>query len=516
MTRPEPVGKTWLATVALLALVLLTGISWAAASPLIAGPDDDLHVSSAWCVWGYEDGKCEYLFSNSDRDGVKVPALAGKDLCFAVEGPAQSAACQSGSTVPWANSSVYPQGFYAFMSIFAGEDGTRSVLVMRTVSFILCVLMLAGAAFLLKPAERNRTLFIVAAASVPLGVFIFASNNPSGFAIAAETSAFIATVACLRRETWRERILIAAAVVGFIAIAAASRPDGLVLSILAVALAVIVAFPLGRRVALMSVVLGSGLAIILLVLLTVGARYLPSNPFADGLGVWLRTGLSATDYYFGPISVRLGWVDTNPPVLVWMIKTLIVGMALLAAMRIATTRRVVAVTASAAVAVLAPTYWIISGGFSFQTRYVFALFLIVCVILMIDIGRSRVTLSPGQATTIAVLAAVGNSLALNANLRRYITGTDVANLNLDNGIEWWWEWAFFSPNALWITGTLAGLGAALLLARLAARPDDSDSNSEVDTASDALADDAEFSKDNQAPVSGHGLSSADPQISLEK
>ena len=266
----------------------------------------------------------------------------------------------------------------------------------------------------------------------------------------------------------------------------------------------------------MSVVLGSGLAIILLVLLTVGARYLPSNPFADGLGVWLRTGLSATDYYFGPISVRLGWVDTNPPVLVWMIKTLIVGMALLAAMRIATTRRVVAVTASAAVAVLAPTYWIISGGFSFQTRYVFALFLIVCVILMIDIGRSRVTLSPGQATTIAVLAAVGNSLALNANLRRYITGTDVANLNLDNGIEWWWEWAFFSPNALWITGTLAGLGAALLLARLAARPDDSDSNSEVDTASDALADDAEFSKDNQAPVSGHGLSSADPQISLEK
>jgi hypothetical protein len=46
-------------------------------------------------------------------------------------------------------------------------------------------------------------------------------------------------------------------------------------------------------------------------------------------------------------------------------------------------------------------------------------------------------------------------MALQANLRRYITGVDIGGLDLNAGPEWWWSTPI-RPMALWIFGSMIG------------------------------------------------------------
>ncbi len=334
---------------------------------------------------------------------------------------------------------------------------------MRVVGFVLSLVMLVGAALLLPNREPFRVLLMVAAASVPLGIFIFASNNPSGVAVSAETSAFLATVALCRQSTWRRRIWTTAAVAGFIAISAATRPDGLVLSVLAVLLGLAAALGVPRIRAsrrFYGLILAVGLAAIVVLALLVKSR-LPADTSASEV---INTMLATVQYYFTPLAVKLGWLDTVPPDVIWVVKTIVIGLAVGVALRIASGRRVVVVLSVAAVMVIVPAYWNLSDGFSLQPRYVLPLLLVFAAVLVIDVNGSPARLTRGQAFTIAVLAAGSNALALHTNIRRYVTGTDASWFNLDRGAEWWWDWSPLGPMAVWIGGSAAFAVAVLLLA----------------------------------------------------
>jgi hypothetical protein len=70
-------------------------------------------------------------------------------------------------------------------------------------------------------------------------------------------------------------------------------------------------------------------------------------------------------------------------------------------------------------------------------------------------------LSRGQVWLIGFGLVVTNSISLHTNLRRYLTGLDVGQINLNRDIEWWWfkapadgGWFVLSPNSLWLFGTL--------------------------------------------------------------
>jgi hypothetical protein len=485
-----------------MAAVFLTGWCWAVASPLISSPDDDLHVSAAWCAWGFQDGVCEYQSSLPDRDIVQVPALAEFDLCFALEGPSQSAACQVGKTSQFANGPGYPNGFYSFMRLFAGDDAVRSAIIMRVASFIVCALMITGAALLLLPRERWRVLLVTAAAGTPLAIFLFASNNPSGVAIAAELSAFLATVAMLRQKTWTARALVGLVTAGYAAIAAASRPDGFVLSAVCVGIGLAVALPLGRRPILTGGLLVVGLVLAGLALIVTRSPLESSGLNLETLPTWAVTALSSVDYYLSNRAATLGWLDTVPPSIVGAIKPILLGIALAAGFRIVTPRRIFSTAVVVTLALGIPTYWVLGGGFSLQPRYVLAVLLVLFAALVLDLGRSRATLSVGQAMTTAALASFANAVALHFNIRRYVTGTDVVSANLDKGKEWWWDGLLLGPNAVWIIGSLSFAVMACSLAWLASRPtvdSDTDSSARNPTESHDEATNTQDSSLNRNP-----------------
>jgi hypothetical protein len=71
-------------------------------------------------------------------------------------------------------------------------------------------------------------------------------------------------------------------------------------------------------------------------------------------------------------------------------------------------------------------------------------------------------MSRSQVWIIGFALVFAHIVALRTNMGRYLTGmSDVAE-NLDYGFEWWWvdrpssnEILWFSPNLVWITGSVA-------------------------------------------------------------
>jgi hypothetical protein len=97
-----------------------------------------------------------------------------------------------------------------------------------------------------------------------------------------------------------------------------------------------------------------------------------------------------------------------------------------------------------------------------QPRYLLPLMgLLVAVALFRTSMSDGLQLSRGQMWFAGFGLFAANSISLHTNLRRYLTGLDGSQINLDRDIEWWWVDAssnflglWFSPNFVWIFGTL--------------------------------------------------------------
>jgi len=71
-------------------------------------------------------------------------------------------------------------------------------------------------------------------------------------------------------------------------------------------------------------------------------------------------------------------------------------------------------------------------------------------------------MSRAQVWIIGLALIFAHFIALRTNLGRYLTGMSEVAENLDYGFEWWWvdrpaanEIFWFSPNLVWITGSVA-------------------------------------------------------------
>jgi hypothetical protein len=475
--------KPFLVAVVALTAALLAGLSWALASPLSASPDDNQHLGSPWCIGEYDEacqlvGPWEY---GPERDEVIIPALEGYSMCFQGD-PNQSGACQKepgAFSLFTANSSAYPRGFYSLMGLFAGDNAEVSAVTMRMVSFVLSAMMLGVGAFLLIGNQKYRILLIWVAIAVPTGWFFFSSNNPSGVAIAAASACFPAAIAGLQHRSRGWLVASWSAVAVFTTIAMNTRNDGLMYSMLSVGLAVLVAIGLGSSVRGRSLkfwALGVGaLVLVGLAFLGLASRY----SLAEGVGRAFGEALEnpalfldlvakipwAFGYYFGTAADR---VDVYHPELVSAARVLVLGMALAVALNRASRRRGAGVLILVTLMFSIPLAWNAAGGFTLQPRYFFSLTMVLAALLLVDLKGSRPVLSRSQSFTIAGVASVANAWALHLTMRRYITGIDVGDFNLDNGIEWWWEFWPISPMVTWVVGSLAFLCLAVVLANLAA------------------------------------------------
>lgn len=477
----------WIHLAPVLALIAL--LAWAFASPIGAGPDDDYHLVSTWCANGGSE-QCQEAADETERN---LPVVYRDIACYAQHGD-RSGACQYivlEKTERYEtargnyHSNEYPPVYYAVMRIFAGDDIQLSALVMRVLNAVLFV-ALATALFALLPLWRRSTLlwgWLVT--TIPLGIFLIPSNNPSGWALTGVGTAFLALLGWFETTGRRRWALGAIYVVGLL-MAAGSRGDAAVYVAGASLTAMILTSARTKDWALRAILPLAGILVAFLFFAGAGQSGVAGVGFTSGgpLEVDPVTGEARTPITgFALVAYNLlmlphlwtgvwgtwglGWFDTTLPYLVpWAAASAFIVVAFAGIGRISW-RKAIASAGVLLVLIALPIYVLSVGGHRvgemLQPRYLLPLIVLFAFLLLtVPSGRElRFT----RLQTFAVLGAlaIANFVSLQVNIRRYVTGDDQQGLSLDAGAEWWWTGFPVGPNVVWIVGSLAFAGLLVVL-----------------------------------------------------
>jgi hypothetical protein len=466
-------------------LALLAFAAWAFASPVGAGPDDDYHLVSTWCAAGGSE-QCEPGDEATSRN--VSPAFSGV-TCFA-QNSDRSAMCQADALRSWDAGSLvetsrgnfsgeYPAVYYTAMRLFAGEDIQVSALAMRLVNATLFV-GLATALTALLPIGRRRTLLLGWLVTlIPLGIFLIPSNNPSGWAVTGVGTAFLALLGWFDSDGRRRWALGALYLVGII-MAGGARGDAAIYAIGATVTAVIITFVRTRSWARKALLPAAGLVLAVVLLASsaqagVGATGFSGGnappmplPGADAGEAAIALGgysLAAYNLLMLPFlwtgvwgTWALGWIDTMLPAIVpWAATSAFVVTAFVGVSRV-DWRKVIAAAGVLFVLIALPVYVLTAGGNrvgeQLQPRYLLPLIVLFALVLLTDPAGRGPRFTRIQLVAILGALAIANTVALQVDIRRYVTGADVQGPDLAKGAEWWWA-GMVSPNVVWIAGTLA-------------------------------------------------------------
>ena len=220
--------------VVVLGLFLVSLLTWAFRARWVPSPDEDLHIANIYCIadqstcrsddveWPF--GAPWWAPDPKDRDPVQFAAVraAYPDLweyetprkfpCFVTNGAAGYAPdiavpadCLSQETQfadrPQSLDKLdyYPSWVYRLLAPLTQETVASSVAVWRSLMCLIAVVF-AGLSVILSPRSwRTAVAFGWLVCSVPLGMFLLSSINPSAFAIVGAASAVGPAVA-LGRE----------------------------------------------------------------------------------------------------------------------------------------------------------------------------------------------------------------------------------------------------------------------------------------------------------------------------
>jgi hypothetical protein len=462
-------------------LGLLTLLAWSTSSPAGSSPDDDFHATSIWCGWGSDDVDCVKTGVKDERSVPFNPPLIS---CYAFK-PTDSAACQpefsdrSERTVVARGNyqGLYPPVYYAAMHPFVGSDFDDSVLRIRIVNSIIAVSVIGLLACLIPTALRRPLLWGFLGSSVPLGLFVMGSINPSGWAFVSAGTLWIGYYAAFAAEGWRRSGLAVFSVIVLL-MGSGSRGDACLFSSLAVVVVMILRWGV-LRANLRMTLLGAAMVVVSAALFlgsnqsAVATSGLPAAPELLSKSPTLSLAIDnamALPYLltgmFG--SWGLGWLDTyTDPIVFQGALAVFVGLAFVGLSRTSIRKSlVVALVATSFVAfpllVLLQSKQIV--GQSVQPRYLLPLVIMLIGLCLLPTPGSRaLVLSPPQVVFVVLALSVAQAVALHANIRRYVTGAEINGLNLNRATEWWWDIPV-TPMAVWIIGSTSfALLAAMIL-----------------------------------------------------
>jgi hypothetical protein len=471
-------------------LAMLTLGVWAFASPVGAGPDDDYHLASVWCTRG-GTAACQPGVDSLTRE---VDTAFRHAVCFA-RSQTVSAQCQErwglelDGPLYLTNrgnfKGDYPAPYYATMRVFADDDLVKSALTMRLVNTVLFVGLGTALAWLLSGSRRQTLLWGWLTTLIPLGMFIIPSNNPSGWTVTGVGTAYLAALGWMEASGRRRWALGAIYILGVL-IASGSRADGATYVIGASAVAALLTLEKSRtslkRIALLAV----GVAIAFAFYLTAdtagaAAQTVSSGGVSSGSGVVesaeptggaalaLYNLLQIPDLWTGVWGTwGLGWLDTPLPALVpWSMVAVfaVVGFSGLAHLN---WRKAMSIAGVLSVLVALPVFLLTRSGNVVgdvvQPRYFLPLIVLFAMLLVTGTpGARAVRLTRTQTALVLLCLAAANALALQVNIRRYVTGTDTQGINLDAGAEWWWDGALLGPTITWALGSAAFAGLLAVL-----------------------------------------------------
>lgn len=467
--RTRQIVAAVLAPLALLVALLAWGVS----SPQGSSPDEDYHMGSIWCANGPIEGRCET--TDSDRVRALPSDLAEAAQCFAFK-PDQAATCpldENGMTYTqrgnWYDNG-YPPVFYGVMTAFVTDDVSLSILMMRAFNALLFVGVLCALFFLLPLRMRPNLVWASLIGIVPLGMFLIPSANPSSWAILQASGLWLAVWGFFE-QTGRKKIALAALSTVLMLVGAGARSDAAAYGVVALAVAVVLAFRPTRGF-LLQLLLPAGLAVIAGALfLTSGQSGVLTSATESGdlpfFSLLFSNVQALPQLWIGSLGFwGLGWLDTQLPALVWGTTFGLFAALLFWGLKHGNARKWLAMAGVLAALVVVPLYILMREGImvgsGVQPRYIYPLVIMLVGVALVGLKDAALGLTRVQVGVVAAGIIGANSIALHTNLRRYITGADGTGINLDRGIEWWWN-APISPMGVWALGSVAFAAAIVAL-----------------------------------------------------
>jgi hypothetical protein len=464
-TRNRQRNIRWI-TVAIISSILAIS-SWAVSSPIGSSPDDDFHLPSIWCGQGVRDDLCE---TSSTAGSYDIPfTTSSNSACFAFQKDV-SAVCDYDNTLASQFNvnlirGLYPPGFYWVMSWMSSPDIPLSTISMRIMNGIFTVLIMVVLLIALPRDHRRAPLLTIILTSIPLTIFLVASTNPSSWSYVGLLTLLTALAGFLSAKGAKSRIslgLIAA--LGFF-MAVGSRADATPYAGLAIALAWILAGTVSRK-SISQVLLTIALTTFIGIIYLLGGG---APSVLNGKGLQLIQEGRVEPSFFANLTRLpdlwagvfgtwgLGWLDTPMPAIVWFSSLGIFLAVVFSAVKLFDSRQAIAFSLAIVGLIFVPMYILMSNGLSVgeqvQPRYLLPLIVFVAfTALYRSKGVKGLSLSIGQLAIAGAGLAIANAVALHTNLRRYLTGLDERGINLDAGIEWWWDSFPVSPNFVFILG----------------------------------------------------------------
>jgi hypothetical protein len=486
MSRPR-VQNDVIAGALAFFLAVIALMSWSVSSPVAASPDEGYHLASLWCANGPSEGHCEYE-GNAPNISRYVPQEVF-NWCYQHEST-KSAACSyqviQGSLTN-ATRSGEATVWFRFLELFSGEPVATHVVFIRLVSSVLSLLLLATTYLISERRHRFAIVLVAGLMYVPHGLYLISASHPSGMVTVLATASIVIINQFIQKSMPRSRMRIA---IPLLLISMALLYDIRTEVFGYVALVTILLGTIhwtststkSTSIKVFCVLGGTALASISVAalqkfsptLLPLTLNVWGDSPLGEGRADWnvLTTNIqnfpSLIIGNFGQWG--LGALDVPIPILVWtLITSLIVAVVAISLyfspgsnivffsfMSIFMVWLVLAILQSSKLYV----------GEEMQPRYILPLMSMLFVVMIANSAMKRPE-SPNLKFLIFLsvfFASISNSISLWTTLRRYTSGLDSAELDLNFNREWWWNFAL-DPNQVWAIGTLA-FGSAFCIALL--------------------------------------------------
>jgi hypothetical protein len=305
-------------------------------------------------------------------------------------------------------------------------------------------------------------------------MFIIPSTNPSSWGYSALLILFPIILALASADRWRDRWVLGSLALIALLMTAGSRADSALYAIIAIATALLITtnFKIIKKEFIFAGLGLAGIGAYLFLSSGNTSVVLTGGPgggltFPSIRGTFYNL-LRLPDLLVGAFgSWGLGWLDTPLPSSVWAVTFGIYCSLLFGAIRYFSTKQAIGLALVFGSLVAIPILALHASGLVVgqfvQPRYLLPLLgLMLAVALFRESRNSGLKLSRGQVWLIGFGLVVTNSISLHTNLRRYLTGLDGNQINLNRDIEWWWfhapadgSWFVLSPNSLWVFGSVA-------------------------------------------------------------
>lgn len=467
-------------------LLSITLGSWALASPIAASPDDDFHLASIWCSGDGYPGMCESADLPTER---MVARSLIESQCYAHEVEI-SAGCQTELNVLHDNTlkqssrgnfnGGYPPLYYSFMHLFVSENVEVSALSMRLVN--ICIFsILALLIWLFSPSKFRRIQYMPwLITSIPLGIFVIASNNPSSWGITGIGMGALSlyVLSSTQNMPRKNRYFLTAVYLVSTLIASGARGDSALFMVLASTFILFVSFSNWSQLfRLLPPVLLSALISLFFYFTSTQSTSVASTGFGlatderSFFSVFTINLLTLPDLFIGIFGVwGLGWLDTSMPQLVWVTLCFIYVSYAAIAWQKMSKRQLLAQVALLAILVTLPLYILQKSmahvGEFLQPRYLLPLYLLLAI-LLVEILQSRRSIESSFFKIAVWLGLSGaQAIALYMNIDRYVHGLGIpTGLNLNKSIEWWWPGIPLGPMQVFIIGSLAFTVLSYMLIR---------------------------------------------------